>query len=192
MFCVHRERTRRGTKKPQAMRAIFFLAARIVSSSVTASPNVLSFPEFPAPLVDYAALSTSDASAAAQLLHALSSLGVVAVQGIPGYAEARIKALGSLKSACLTPFGVPLGGEGGQALAVLADGSTRRTAGQTWHFFFFYLKSLARRFTLNLSCILAPPLSPSASPARLKLTLVCVLCFCEPLVDFLCWPLQRR
>jgi len=84
-------------------------------------------PEFPVPVVDFAKLAMLDPSANAQLLHHLSTTGIVAVRGIPGYALARAQGLGDLASACLD--GSAIGAAKAVTQVTLADGSSRRTAG---------------------------------------------------------------
>ena len=81
---------------------------------------------FDLPTVDYNAIADEEPSAAAALLHGLSTLGIVALEGIPGYADSRLIALSSLERDCLAP-----GAARTFTATMLGDGTTRRTAGAT-------------------------------------------------------------
>ena len=86
--------------------AVLFLSSPVVFGAQSNSLYVSSLkasPLFPVPLVDFAALSSLDKSTSTQLLHELSSLGIVGVSGIPGYAAARTLALSNIAGNCLVP-----------------------------------------------------------------------------------------
>jgi hypothetical protein len=81
--------------------SLFYLKAINVVASAVRKSDLSSAPKFPIPVIQFSALEEQELSTAEQLAFSLSSLGIVGVQGIPDYSEARRRALSDLEINCL-------------------------------------------------------------------------------------------